>query len=119
MGGVCIKILQAHIPEGVSVSSLTVDLKDRFRALPCGGFAYRAKRYRGPVWKYDMGSGLPQQCDARLPAGGALYIKAAPPANVQTYIARITAENRANRSRSTVGNWMTKGGCDDIRFRSH
>lgn len=99
MGGVCIKILQAHIPEGVQVHSLTVDLAAIVSSFVMrGGFCYCAKRYRGPVWKYDINQAYAAAMrDARLPAGGALYIKAAPPANVQTYIARITAENRANR----------------------
>lgn len=99
MGGACIKILQAHMPDGVSVDSLTADQRDTFtRYVIRGGFCYCARRYDGPVWKYDINQAYAAAMrEAKLPAGGALYVPGPPPPGVQTYIARITATNRKNR----------------------
>lgn len=99
MGGACIKILQANMPRGVTVHSLTADLGAIVsRFVMRGGFCYCNRRYKGPVWKYDINQAYAAAMrDAALPAGGALHMKRAPPDGVKIYIARLTATNYKNR----------------------
>jgi len=99
MGGACIKILQAHIPRGVVIDSLTVDLSSIVsRFVMRGGFCFCNRRYRGPVWKYDINQAYAAAMrDAALPAGGALHIRREPPPGCRIYVARLTATNSRNR----------------------
>lgn len=99
MGGVCIKILQAHIPSDVSIHSLTADLGAIVsRFVMRGGFCYCNKRYRGPVWKYDINQAYAAAMrDSQLPSGGALHLKKPPPNGARIYVARLTATNPRNR----------------------
>lgn len=99
MGGACIKILQAHMPRDVSVHSLTPDLGAIVSSFVMrGGFCYCNRRYRGPVWKYDINQAYAAAMrEAKLPAGGALHLKKAPPPGCRIYIARLFATNPRNR----------------------
>ncbi len=99
MGGACIKILQAHLPRGVVIDSLTADLSSIVsRFVMRGGFCFCNRRYKGPVWKYDINQAYAAAMrDAALPAGGALHIKRAPPPGCRIYVARLTAANPRNR----------------------
>lgn len=101
MGGVCIKIFQAHIPEGVKIDSLIPDLAAIVsRFVMRGGFCYCVKRYRGPVWKYDLNQAYAAAMrETRLPSGAAIHCNGAPPpiGNAQIYIARLTAQNPHNK----------------------
>lgn len=98
MGGACIKILQAHMPESVTVDAMTADQRDVFtRFATRGGFCYCARRYSGPVWKYDLNQAYAAAMrEAALPKGSALHTKGPPPANVRCYVARITATHTHN-----------------------
>lgn len=80
MGGVCIKIFQAHIPRDISVTALIPDLESIVRRFVVrGGFCYCAKRYQGPVWKYDLNQAYAAAMrEANLPAGTALHVRGAP-----------------------------------------
>lgn len=101
MGGVCIKIFQAHIPEGVKIDSLIPDLAAIVsRFVMRGGFCYCAKRYRGPVWKYDLNQAYAAAMrETQLPCGTALHVNGPPPpiGNAKIYIARLTATNPQNK----------------------
>lgn len=99
MGGVCIKIFQAHIPQGVKVQPLTADLGDIVsRFVMRGGFCYCVRRYSGPIWKYDINQAYAAAMrEASLPEGGALHWKSAPPPNVKIYIAKLTARHHTNK----------------------
>jgi DNA polymerase type B, organellar and viral len=99
MGGACIKILQAHIPRDTTIESMTPDLRDVFsRYVMRGGFCYCAKRYSGPVWKYDINQAYAAAMRvAELPRGGALHFPGKPPEKARVYVARLTAKNPRNR----------------------
>lgn len=99
MGGACIKIFQAHIPQDVKIEPLTPDLSDIVsRFVMRGGFCYLAKRYDGLVWKYDLNQAYAAAMrEASLPCGGALYCKGPPPVGVSIYVARVQAFKSGNR----------------------
>lgn len=99
MGGACIKIFQAHIPRGVEIEAPIPDLEKIIREQALrGGFCYCAKRYKGPVWKYDLNQAYAAAMrESEMPAGGALLIQGAPARDARCFVARITASNPANR----------------------
>lgn len=98
MGGACIRILKAHIPEDTIVSPLDAVQESIVRQYVMrGGFCYCARRYDGPVWKYDLNQAYAAAMrDAWLPAGRA-SLTARPNALARCYVARIEARNPANR----------------------
>lgn len=99
MGGVCIRIFQAHIPEEIQIEPLTVDLNEIVtRYVMRGGYCYCNKRYDGPVWKYDINQAYAAAMrEAKLPSGAALNLQSPPPPNCRNYIARLTATNYKNK----------------------
>lgn len=101
MGGACIRVLQAHVPEGVSVVAPTVDLSAVLSSYVMrGGFCFCNRRYHGPVWKYDINQAYASAMrEAALPAGGALHFKGMPPAACKTYAAHVT---RATNPRNAI-----------------
>lgn len=98
MGGACIKIFSAHIPRDVVCESGTADAeKLLFDYVLRGGFCFLARRYEGPVWKYDLNQAYAAAMrDAALPCGGMVHRKGTPPFG-KPYIVRVTARNPANR----------------------
>lgn len=99
MGGACIKIFTAHIPDSVTVESLIPDV-ERYVIdyVMRGGFCYCAQRYAGPVWKYDINQAYAAAMrESLLPAGGALILKGAPPSDARVFIVRITATKSGNK----------------------
>lgn len=99
MGGACIKILQAHMPRGVTVEPLTPDALTITREYVMrGGFCFCVRRYDGPIWKYDINQAYAAAMrDADLPSGSMLHIPGAPTQTARCFIAKITASNPANR----------------------
>lgn len=95
MGGVCIRIFQSHIPDGVLIDPPTADLAAILsRFVMRGGFCYINRQYRGPVWKYDINQAYAaamRECE--LPRGGALRVVGTMPEGLTTYIVRIRAFN--------------------------
>ena len=99
MGGVCIKIFQAHIPRETIIYSPSVEFEDVIRGYAMrGGFCYCVKRYQGPVWKYDLNQAYAAAMrEARLPAGYAVHTSEGIPKGARTYIARVSATNAKNQ----------------------
>lgn len=99
MGGACIKIFQAHIPKDVTVESLTPDLLEVVRTYAMrGGFCYCAKRYHGPVWKYDINQAYAAAMrDAQLPCGGFLQLPGTPPDGARCFLVQLEATNPRNK----------------------
>lgn len=99
MGGACIKILQGHMPRGIEVESPIPDLEQIIRAqVVRGGYCYCARRYAGPVWKYDINQAYAAAMrEAKFPCGGALRIAGNPAPDAACFIARITATNPDNK----------------------
>lgn len=55
IGGACIRILRAHIPTGVVIPSPRNKTLEILRAYVArGGYCHCVRRYRGPIWKYDI-----------------------------------------------------------------
>jgi hypothetical protein len=62
-----------------------------------GGFCYCARRYHGPVWKYDLNQAYAaamRECD--LPAGRAMHTKGGIHKYAQIFIARVRARKADN-----------------------
>lgn len=98
IGNMGIKIFQRHMPEGVTCWAPPYSAQQAIRDYAMrGGFCFCVKRYRGPVWKYDINQAYAAAMrDARLPAGRCIHsIKGNPYADV--YIARVIASNPRNR----------------------
>jgi hypothetical protein len=98
MGGVCIKVFQAHIPEGVSVKPLDEGIERTVRQYVMrGGFCYCVRRYDGPVWKYDVNQAYAAAMrEAELPAGDVFHVRGLHQ-SARVYIARVSAVNPDNR----------------------
>lgn len=97
MGGACIRIFQAHIPEGVKIPTPRPEVVDLVRDYVMrGGYCYCAKRYRGPVWKYDINQAYASAMrEAKLPAGFTSHHEGMPPKGL-VYIARVSASKPGN-----------------------
>jgi len=99
MGGTCIRIFQQHIPEGASIPTPRDEVLQATRDYVMrGGYVYCVKRYKGPVWKYDINQAYAAAMrDAKLPAGFTEHHRGALPPKGRVYIARITATKRGNK----------------------
>ena len=95
MGGVCIRIFAAHIPEGVFIHEPPEVLTDTIRQYVMrGGFCYLARRYVGPVWKYDINQAYAAAMrEAKLPTGRAMHTACGLHTYADVYVARVTATN--------------------------
>lgn len=91
MGGACVRVFQAHIPESVKIDGMTNDLSEIVSSFVMrGGFCYCNRRYSGPVWKYDINQAYAAAMrEAALPGGGALHMTGTPPPNLRAYVARL------------------------------
>lgn len=97
MGGACIKIFQANIPKGVEVPLPREEVLEAVRDFVLrGGYCYCAKRYKGPVWKYDINQAYAAAMrDAKLPCGFTVHSEGKPSDESLPYIARVTARRGA------------------------
>jgi len=99
MGGACIRILKAHIPDDTIISPLAPVEESIIRQYVMrGGYCYCVRRYEGPVWKYDLNQAYASAMrDAWLPAGRSMHAAKAPNALARCYVARVECWNSANR----------------------
>lgn len=100
MGGTCIRIFQAHIPEDVTIPTPRDEVLQVVRDYVMrGGYVYCARRYRGPVWKYDINQAYAAAMrDAKLPAGFTeRHTGGKLPPRGRVYITRVTASKPGNR----------------------
>ncbi len=99
MGGACVRIFQAHIPAGITVDPLIHDVRRVvLDYVMRGGFCFAAKRYHGPVWKYDLNQAYAAAMrDAKLPAGGALHGGGNPRARSGVFIVRLSGTHPTNK----------------------
>lgn len=99
MGRVCIRIFQAHIPDGVVIGPLKAEHEKVFRDFVMrGGYCHCARRYEGPVWKYDINQAYAaamRDCD--LPAGYAYHVPKGLNQFATIFVARIEADNPKNK----------------------
>lgn len=99
MGGICIKIFQAHIDSSVRVFAPPEALETVIRTHAMrGGYCYCVKRYQGPVWKYDLNQAYAAAMrEAKLPQGQAFHTPRGVHKYASIYIARVTGTNPANK----------------------
>lgn len=73
MGGACIKIFAANIPENVCITGMNeTGLKIVREYAMRGGFCYCVKPYQGKVWKYDLNQAYAAAMrSAKLPCGNS------------------------------------------------
>lgn len=97
VGNMGIRIFQAHLPKDVSVQPLKVEVDRIMRDYVMrGGFCYCAKRYNGPVWKYDINQAYAAAMrEAWLPDGNAQPVKQFWARYPGIY--RLTAKNPKNK----------------------
>lgn len=98
IGNMAIKIFQRHIPSMVECWKPPAKaLRVIHDSVMRGGFCFCVKRYKGPVWKYDLNQAYAAAMrDARMPAGRCVWSHSRNP-YAAAYIARVTARNFANR----------------------
>ena len=98
MGGACIRIFKANIPDDVTIATPRDSVLQLVRDYVMrGGFCYCARRYHGPVWKYDINQAYAAAMrEASLPQGFTTFTQGEPPAG-SVYIARLTASKPGNR----------------------
>lgn len=98
IGNMAIKIFQRHIPKMVECWKPPAKaLRAIHDQVMRGGYCFCVKRYRGPVWKYDLNQAYASAMrDAPMPAGRCVWSQKRNP-YATCYIARITARNFANR----------------------
>lgn len=77
IGNLGIKIFQSFMPHNVKVQPLTPEVDKVMRDYVMrGGYCYCARRYTGPVWKYDINQAYAAAMrEAWLPDGAAHYVK--------------------------------------------
>lgn len=98
MGGACIRIFQAHIPPDVVIEPLIPDLREIVSTYAMrGGFCYCAKRYSGPVWKYDINQAYASAMRETALPMGAPNKSTFPPNDDRPFLARIVATKKDNR----------------------
>lgn len=99
MGGACIKIFQANIPRGVIVGSLDASAETIFRQYAMrGGYCFCARRYEGPIWKYDLNQAYAAAMrETPMPCGGLIYNPNGIYSGAKTYVAHVEAWHPSNR----------------------
>lgn len=97
IGNLGIKIFQANIPDSVAVWEPPLAVLDVVRAqVMRGGYCFCARRYSGPVWKYDLNQAYAAAMrEADLPSGRCIHAKEPHP-YARTYIVRIKAKKVSN-----------------------
>lgn len=98
IGNLGIKIFQSHIPLGINVWPLCMELRKIIRNYVMrGGYCYCVKKYHGPVWKYDINQAYAAAMrETWLPAGDAVKIKDVHPyAKCAVYL--VNARKRNNK----------------------
>ena len=99
IGAACVRIAGRYLPEQLTIDPLPPDALDACREYAMrGGFCYLAKRYAGPVWKYDINQAYAAAMrDGALPGGGAVRFAGAPHPKAKAYMVRLRARNAQNR----------------------
>lgn len=97
IGNMGIKIFQSYIPEGVRIKQSNMILSDIIKkCVMRGGYCHSVRKYRGPVWKYDLNQAYAAAMrDADLPCGDAYRLPGLSE-YATCFVARIVATNSSN-----------------------
>ncbi|MCS6947219.1 MAG: hypothetical protein NZM12_06360, partial [Steroidobacteraceae bacterium] len=98
IGNLGIRIFQAHLPANVEIWPVPFAVRKALRASAMrGGYCWRARRYEGPIWKYDLNQAYAAAMrEAKLPAGRCFHSSFRLNPYASVYIARVTANNDRN-----------------------
>lgn len=98
MGGACIKIFSAHIPPDVTVESMIPNARRIVNDFVMrGGYCHCARRFQGPIWKYDLNQAYAAAMrEAPLPCGPMLRGDGTPSVRSPSYIVRLNAFHSTN-----------------------
>lgn len=99
MGGACIKIFKAHIPEDVKIRPLSDEVISVVRHYVMrGGYCYSVRPFKGKVWKYDLNQAYASAMrETRLPSGSAFHSVGRIHPYASVYIAKVEGWNSANK----------------------
>jgi hypothetical protein len=131
IGNLGIRIFQAHMPDNKIAWAPGFELEQIIRTFVMrGGFCFAARRFAGPVWKYDLNQAYASAMrEADLPCGRAQATKTVHP-YARCAIYKVTARSRANRvpfyARDSEGQslfalcdlesvWLTSSEIDQLR----
>jgi hypothetical protein len=98
LGNMAIKILMAHIPEGVTIWRPAHAVCEVIRShVMRGGYCYSVRKYHGAIWKYDLNQAYAAAMrDAWLPWGSCVRSSQRHP-HAKCQILRIAATKADNR----------------------
>jgi len=99
IGNLGIKIFQSKMPQEVTVWAPAFNVLTPLREqVMRGGFCYRARKFDGPIWKYDINQAYAAAMrDARLPCGRCLWSPYRLNKYAGVFIVRCSGENSRNR----------------------
>lgn len=98
IGNLGIKLFEMRIPENVRIIEPSVEALHILRSYVCrGGYCHLMRRYKGPVWKYDLNQAYAAAMrEAELPAGDCRRVKGASQF-AKCAMMRISASNPKNK----------------------
>lgn len=98
MGNLGIKIFETRIPEDTKIVEPKAEALSVIREFVVrGGYCHLMRKYKGPVWKYDLNQAYAAAMrEAELPAGDCGHMKGEPQ-YAKLFVCRITATNSRNR----------------------
>jgi len=98
VGNLGIKIFQGRMPRDVTIWTPSLLCLNAIRGQVLrGGFCSLARKFNGPIWKYDLNQAYAAAMrDARLPAGRCYWSPSRPNPYARVYISRVEGTNQRN-----------------------
>jgi hypothetical protein len=99
VGNMGIKIFQAHIPANVVIWGPNYQLTKILREqVMRGGYCFCARKFEGPIWKYDINQAYAAAMrEARLPSGRCIWNPKGLNKYARTFIVKVKGFNPKNR----------------------
>lgn len=99
VGNMGIKIFQANMPQQIQVWEPSYKALQALREqVMRGGFCYSARKFEGPVWKYDLNQAYAAAMrESELPGGRCIHSPKGLNRYAQVFIARVTGSNPSNK----------------------
>lgn len=99
IGNLGVRLFQQRMPVETTVWAPPYNVQQALRRQAMrGGYCYRARKYDGPIWKYDLNQAYAAAMrDAALPAGRCEWSPWTEETAGRPYIARVTASMPGNR----------------------
>jgi DNA polymerase type B, organellar and viral len=117
IGNLGIKIFQTKIPKDVKIIEPKYEMLSILRNYVCrGGYCHLMRKYRGPVWKYDLNQAYAAAMrECQMPQGNCYYVKGVPKYS-NCFICKVSLNNpdnkipfycKSNYKESTIANFVT------------